>query len=58
MFSFFRKGQDTKKITVQEREADGFVICLPHSHTATAVHSTSVFNLASFLFLEILSVNI
>ncbi|XP_015137389.1 UBAP1-MVB12-associated (UMA)-domain containing protein 1 isoform X1 [Gallus gallus] len=26
MFSFFRKGQDSKKITVQEREADGFVI--------------------------------
>ncbi|XP_065587300.1 UBAP1-MVB12-associated (UMA)-domain containing protein 1 [Cyrtonyx montezumae] len=26
MFSFFRKSQDSKKITVQEREADGFVI--------------------------------
>uniref|UniRef100_A0A674GRU9 UBAP1-MVB12-associated (UMA) domain containing 1 n=1 Tax=Taeniopygia guttata TaxID=59729 RepID=A0A674GRU9_TAEGU len=26
MFSFFRKGQDSKKVTVPEREADGFVI--------------------------------
>ncbi|NWU97790.1 UMAD1 protein, partial [Upupa epops] len=26
MFSFFRKSQDSKKVTVPEREADGFVI--------------------------------
>ncbi|XP_061852131.1 UBAP1-MVB12-associated (UMA)-domain containing protein 1 [Colius striatus] len=26
MFSFFRKSQDSKKVTVSEREADGFVI--------------------------------
>ncbi|NWV37775.1 UMAD1 protein, partial [Grantiella picta] len=26
MFSFFRKGQDSKKVAVPEREADGFVI--------------------------------
>ncbi|NXF01552.1 UMAD1 protein, partial [Smithornis capensis] len=26
MFSFFRKTQDSKKVTVPEREADGFVI--------------------------------
>ncbi|NXI46288.1 UMAD1 protein, partial [Galbula dea] len=26
MFSFFRKSQDTKKVPVPEREADGFVI--------------------------------
>ncbi|XP_064023271.1 UBAP1-MVB12-associated (UMA)-domain containing protein 1 [Pogoniulus pusillus] len=26
MFSFFRKSQESKKITVPEREADGFVI--------------------------------
>ncbi|NXR71704.1 UMAD1 protein, partial [Pycnonotus jocosus] len=26
MFSFFRKSQDSKKVTAPEREADGFVI--------------------------------
>lgn len=26
MFSFFRKSQDSKKVMVPEREADGFVI--------------------------------
>nr|XP_021137396.1 UBAP1-MVB12-associated (UMA)-domain containing protein 1 isoform X4 [Columba livia] len=26
MFSFFRKSQDSKKVTVPDREADGFVI--------------------------------
>lgn len=26
MFSFFRKSQDTKKVLVTEKEADGFVV--------------------------------
>ncbi|NXJ10864.1 UMAD1 protein, partial [Odontophorus gujanensis] len=43
MFNFFRKSQDSKKITVQEREADGFVIVGKRCFSACCLASKLLF---------------
>uniref|UniRef100_A0A8V5H7C9 Uncharacterized protein n=1 Tax=Melopsittacus undulatus TaxID=13146 RepID=A0A8V5H7C9_MELUD len=44
MFSFFRKSQDSKKVTVPEREADGFVIVGKRHRSQLSVSSAEVGN--------------